>query len=129
VAENVVVTDQLPSGVRQQSADPRCVLSGQTLRCTIGTLAVQATVELHVTVEVLPAAAGTTLVNTAVVSGGGFNPNPAGTTSIVRTAVAAPVGGLAVTGTRLIVPLGAGSLLLLAGLVLVAWYVRTRREV
>ena len=129
-----MVTDVLPAGVRLVSADAGCVLSGQTVSCAIGTVDSGASTVRHLTVAVLPAAAGTTLVNTATVSGGGVNPNQSGTTSSVRTgpiagAPAAPPHGLAGTGLRLVGLLGAGALTLLAGLVLVTWYVRSRREV
>jgi hypothetical protein len=68
-----------------------------------------------------------------VVSGGGVNPNQAGTTSSVTTGpiagAAAPSGGLPVTGARLAALISVGALVLLCGLAFVAWYVRSRQEV
>ena len=78
--------------------------------------------------------AGTTIVNTAVVStstppGPTGAPLPASATVVTVPRSGPPPAGLPVTGANLLTRLGIGLLLLLVGLALVVWSVRTRRKV
>jgi len=59
-ANDVTVTDQLPTGVTFVSATAPCVESGGTVTCALGTLAAGSTVTLLVEVEVDPLPAGDT---------------------------------------------------------------------
>ena len=134
-ARDVTVTDALPASLRFVSS-PNCAASGQQVTCPLGTVPaggrVTATIAVTVAEGIPP---GTTIVNTAVVSTS-TPPGPAGAGTAghrdrgdrAEQRAAAPAG-LPVTGAHLLAPLGTGLLLLLVGLALVAWSVRTRRKV
>jgi uncharacterized repeat protein (TIGR01451 family) len=94
-AASVTVVDTLPAGVTFVSSvpgPPTCTLAGPTLTCDLGSLAVaaNATVTIVVTVNVAPG----DLVNTATVSGGGTDPDPANNSASATTTVRGAKGEL-----------------------------------
>ncbi|MFQ5578186.1 MAG: DUF11 domain-containing protein, partial [Anaerolineae bacterium] len=87
-ASGVVVTDTLPPGTPPLAfSDPPCVLAGNELGCTLGTLAPQATRTLTVTVQ--PAATGT-ITNSVRVAGVEPDPNPANNSAAQPTTFSTP---------------------------------------
>jgi uncharacterized repeat protein (TIGR01451 family) len=86
----VVITDTLPGGVTFVSATPSqgppCTLTGSTVTCNSGSLAVGASAT--VVIKVAPTTTGT-ITNTARVSGNQPNPNPANNTATAVTTVIA----------------------------------------
>ncbi|MEO5626084.1 MAG: hypothetical protein ABIQ70_08775 [Dokdonella sp.] len=87
------VTDNIPSALTIGTLPGGCSVSGQTVTCTIAAgLATGSPVSFVIAVTPTPAASGTTLANTATVSGGGDPSCPGGAncSSTVSTPVGAP---------------------------------------
>ncbi|QVW36135.1 S8 family serine peptidase [Geobacter sulfurreducens] len=85
-ATEVTVTDPIPAGATFVSASPGCALSGSTVTCNIGTLAVGGSVSY--TIVLSPTLAGT-LSNTFQAAGLTNDPAPGNNASAVYTPVAA----------------------------------------
>jgi uncharacterized repeat protein (TIGR01451 family) len=88
------VTDTIPATLTIGSVPGGCTSSGQTVTCTIAAgLAVNSPVSFVIPVTPTPAANGTTLTNTATVTGGGDPtcPGAVDCTSTVTTPVGAPM--------------------------------------
>lgn len=83
-ATGVTVTDTLPNNVAFLSASTGCVLSGQSVTCSVGSLA--GGVSRSLAIAVRPLKPGT-LTNTAAVSGDEADPNAANDTAIAATHV------------------------------------------
>jgi trimeric autotransporter adhesin len=83
-ATNVTVTDNLPAGVTFVSATPPCSFSG-SVTCVLGTIAAGSG-HPPLTITLVPTQPGT-LVNTASVSHGEFDPDSTNDSSTVTTAV------------------------------------------
>jgi uncharacterized repeat protein (TIGR01451 family)/fimbrial isopeptide formation D2 family protein len=82
-ATDVVITDPLPAGLNFiSSADCNAVMT-----CSLGTIPPQGSRTVEVVVETTPAVAGTTVVNTATVSGAEFDPNLDNNTSVAETVI------------------------------------------
>ena len=93
-ATSVTVVDTLPSAVTFVSSNPpapTCDLAGATLTCALGALAAggNATVTIDVTVN---GDATGLLVNTATVSGGETDPNPANNSASEPTSIETQAG-------------------------------------
>ena len=67
-AQNVTITDPIPSGLQFVSVSPGCTFAAGTVTCTLATLASGATATLTVTTSPTGGAAGQTLTNTATVT-------------------------------------------------------------
>jgi uncharacterized repeat protein (TIGR01451 family) len=99
-ATAVTAVDTLPAGVTFVSSSPgppACVLAGAALTCALGPLGVGAS--LSVTIDVTVNTPGGVLVNTATVSGGEPDPDPANNSAFAATLVGQGDGELA-HGTR-----------------------------
>jgi uncharacterized repeat protein (TIGR01451 family)/fimbrial isopeptide formation D2 family protein len=93
-ATNVVISDPLPPGLDFiSSADCDAVMT-----CNLGTIASGGDRTVEVIVETTPAVAGTTVVNTAVVSGSEFDPDLDNNTSVAETIID-PLADIAVVKT------------------------------
>jgi uncharacterized repeat protein (TIGR01451 family) len=92
-AQNVVVTDTLPVSTTYAGGDAACTANGDTVVCTVGTLAAGATRTLLVQVNVnLHIPAGTVITNAVVAS----SPTAAlPTTATATNTVAQPADGVA----------------------------------
>lgn len=95
-ATGVTLTDVLPPDVTFVSSvpgPPTCTLAGATFTCDMGPLAAggTTTATIHVTAN---APAGSTIVNTATVSGNEADPNPSNNSATATTTVAAAEGEL-----------------------------------
>ena len=96
-APDVVLTDALPAGLGEPDLPDGCTLTGRTISCSIGELAVEDTATKIITAAVDAASRGT-LSNTAVVSASPLDPNPGNNTSTI-TAPIRVTGTLSVTKT------------------------------
>lgn len=87
-AQSVVIHDQLPTGLTfvVAGSDGRCTASGQTVTCTIGTLAAQGRETLTLVVAVDPAIEADSVTNAASVTSPTPDPNP-----LCATCVAGPI--------------------------------------
>jgi uncharacterized repeat protein (TIGR01451 family) len=85
-AENVRVTDVLPSGLTFVSASPECALVSATVACTVPSIASGATRTFTVTAKVDAAPSGL-LSNTATVASDVRDPDPSDNTSTVAVPV------------------------------------------
>jgi uncharacterized repeat protein (TIGR01451 family) len=85
-ATTVTITDALPSQVTFSSASAGCALSGTTVTCTAGNLALNATATF--TISVIAQTVGTA-INTATVSADQADPTAANNTSSVTTVIGA----------------------------------------
>ena len=77
-ATDVIVTDTLPGGVVPVGAEPStgsCTRAGAVLTCPLGTLAVGATAEIAVTIDLLPTQPAGNVRNTVAVSSSSFDPD------------------------------------------------------
>jgi uncharacterized repeat protein (TIGR01451 family)/fimbrial isopeptide formation D2 family protein len=93
-ATNVVISDPLPPGIGFiSSADCNSVMT-----CNLGTIVSGGSRTVEVIVETTPAVAGTTVVNTAEVSGSEFDPDPDNNTSVAETVID-PLAEIAVEKT------------------------------
>jgi uncharacterized repeat protein (TIGR01451 family) len=93
-ATGVVVTDTLPPNTLFVSATPSqgsCTPAGSTVTCALGNMAVGAIVNIRMVLQVTPAAAGTTLVNTATVAANEFDIDPTDNTTTATVFVVPPV--------------------------------------
>ena len=79
-AQNITITDPLPSGLQFVSASAGCSFAASTVTCTLATLASGATATLTITTSPTGAAAGQTLTNTATVTS--TTPDPASTDNV-----------------------------------------------
>ena len=96
-ATSVTVVDTLPSAVTFVSSSPPCSLAGVTLTCMLGELAAGGNAMVSIEVTVNGDATGV-LVNTATVSGGETDPNPANNSATEPTAIeVTPQADLGVT--------------------------------
>ncbi len=89
-AAATVITDKLPVGVTfvPASSSPACTLSGTTVTCALGSLAMGATPSFTIVTTVDPAlAAGATLANTAAISSTTLDLNTANNSSAISTSV------------------------------------------
>ncbi|HMN02116.1 MAG TPA: S8 family serine peptidase [Geobacter anodireducens] len=84
-ATEVTVTDPIPAGASFVSASPGCALSGSTVTCNVGTLAVGGSVSYAIVLT--PTLAGT-LINTFQAAGFTNDPAPGNNASAVYTPVA-----------------------------------------
>jgi uncharacterized repeat protein (TIGR01451 family) len=87
------VSDTLPANLTPGTMPAGCTIAGQVVTCTIpASLAPGATASFAIPVTATPAAIGTTLTNTATVSGGGDPTCPGAThcSSTITTPVQAP---------------------------------------
>src|SRR5262249_37425423 len=83
-------TDPLPSGLSFVSANPgqgSCGAAGQTVTCTVGTLAAGQTVALNLAVNVGAAAANTAPANTAAVTSTTADPDTSNTSASANVGV------------------------------------------
>lgn len=87
-AANVSVLDSLPSGLGLVSANPSQGTCNATIACSLGTLARNGTAQVTVVAKALSSASGSTLRNTASVSGGQPDPNPGNDSSSADVSVA-----------------------------------------
>ncbi|BET58956.1 S8 family serine peptidase [Geobacter sp. 60473] len=85
-ATEVTVTDPIPAGATFVSASPGCALSGSTVTCNVGTLAVGGSISYAIVLS--PTLAGT-LSNTFQAAGFTNDPAPGNNASAVYTPVAA----------------------------------------
>ena len=95
-ADNVTVTDTLPTAVTLVSAPTDCTLAAGTVTCSLGTVAVGQTVTTNLGVEVTTGLASA-VTNTATVSSTTLDPNPSGKTSDTATVGVGAVANLALT--------------------------------
>jgi uncharacterized repeat protein (TIGR01451 family) len=107
-ATGVTLTDVLPPDVTfvySVPGPPTCTLAGASFACDMGPLAAggTTTATIHVTVN---APAGSTIVNTATVSGNEADPNPANNSATATTTVAAAEAELS-HGTNMLLDLAA----------------------
>ncbi|MCQ4163402.1 DUF11 domain-containing protein [Tahibacter harae] len=96
------VTDAIPAALTPGTAPAGCTIAGQDASCTIPAgLAAGASVSFVIPVTPTPAADGTTVTNTALVSGGGDTtcPTAAHCSSSTTTPVGAPQLSLAKTAS------------------------------
>ncbi len=90
-ATGVVLTDQLPAGVGVAGADPGCSVSGQSVSCAVGALALGASAQRSVDVSFGTALAGQSLQDTASVTGNETDLDPTNNSaSLVTTVGPAP---------------------------------------
>lgn len=92
-ANNVVVTDQVPSGLiyLPGSSDAACSLNGSTVSCQLGTMAQGSrTLTLAFTVPTVQNCSQTTISNTAVVSTSSTETNTGNNQSTATTTVTCP---------------------------------------
>lgn len=85
-----VVADTLPEGLTLRSASPSqgaCELSGGTVSCSLGLLAAGGSAQVVIVTDVPSGAAGTTITNSATVSGDAPDPDPANNSSTVSQLV------------------------------------------
>ena len=69
---DATVTDTVPTGLTINSAGPGCGFTGQVVTCTIAQADLQMTESVVITINVTPTvAAGSSVTNTATVTGGG----------------------------------------------------------
>lgn len=95
-ATGVVVTDALPAGVvfgGATASQGGCALSGATLSCSLGTLAVGASAQITVTARAPAALEGQTLLNVATIGGAEPDPVPSNNRAEVPTRVGPPEAG------------------------------------
>jgi uncharacterized repeat protein (TIGR01451 family) len=85
-ARDVVVTDSLPAQLTFVSGDPRCNAVGQTVTCSVASLAPGATQAFALVTNVAASATGE-LENTAQVTSTTGDPNPGNNTSTSRVPV------------------------------------------
>jgi uncharacterized repeat protein (TIGR01451 family) len=78
-APNAVITDNLPAGLTVTGIPDECTLTGTTLTCSLGTLAVGDIATIFYAAQV-PVTGGT-FTNTAAVTSDSTNPNPGDATS------------------------------------------------
>ena len=79
VATGATVTDELPAGLTPVGATPdqgSCTLAGATFTCALGTLPIGASTQVLVTARTEAAAVGTTVTNSAAVTGQQPDPDP-----------------------------------------------------
>jgi uncharacterized repeat protein (TIGR01451 family) len=82
-ATGVVISDPLPPGLNFiSSADCNAVMT-----CSLGTIPSGGSRTVEIVVETTPAVAGTTVVNTAEVSGNEYDPTPGDNTSTAETVI------------------------------------------
>jgi uncharacterized repeat protein (TIGR01451 family)/fimbrial isopeptide formation D2 family protein len=93
-ATNVVISDPLPPGLDFISSDD----CDAVMTCDLGTIVSGGDRTVEVIVETTPAVAGTTVTNTAVVSGSEFDPDLDNNTSIAETVID-PLADIAVVKT------------------------------
>jgi uncharacterized repeat protein (TIGR01451 family) len=99
----VAITDTLPTSLQLSgtptSSQGSCSIVGQTVTCALGGLANGATATVTIQATVRASASNTTVQNSATVSGGRFDPDPANDVSPVVSTTIAPAADLAVTHT------------------------------
>lgn len=89
-AQNVVISDTLPAGMAFVASPDGCTAAGNTVTCSIGTLAGRATRTMTFTARAdMSVARGTTLTNCAAVQAPGDR-NPANDQSCIDTTVPRP---------------------------------------
>ena len=96
-ADNVVVTDTLPTGITLAATVSGCTPgapSGGLITCSIGTLAAGASQTINLNVTAGAAAANTAPTNSATVSSTTPDPNPSGATSAMTTVGVGAVANL-----------------------------------
>lgn len=91
-ASSVSLVDTLPAGAAFSSASAGCAEAAGTVTCDLGTLSSGTSAVVDVTV--LPGAGAPSMTNTAVLTGGGVDPNSANDSASVTTGVvtALPAG-------------------------------------
>ncbi len=100
-ATGTAVVDTLPTGLQiagtPTASQGACTVTGQTVNCSIGTLASGATATVTILATVRAAASATTIGNVASVSGSRLDPDPANDTTTSTTTTVAPAADLIVT--------------------------------
>ena len=93
-ATNVVVTDELDSGVQFVSASAGCDLQGKTVTCTLASVPSSPAAGPTLTITVRPKNAGQITNTATIATGPGDNdPNTANNTATTTTTVTAAGGG------------------------------------
>ncbi len=102
-ATGVTITDTLPTGFTPAGTPTitggTCAFAGQTLTCTVASLANGGVRSISVPGTVAPGAAGVTLSNTASISAAQFDQDGSNNTTPAVTTVVAGVANLAITKT------------------------------
>jgi uncharacterized repeat protein (TIGR01451 family) len=100
-ATGVKITDTLPSTLQivgtPISTQGTCAVAGQTVTCTVGSLANGASATATIVAKLLPAAAASSVANTGTVSGNEFDPTPGNDASTPTTTTVSSAADLLVT--------------------------------
>jgi uncharacterized repeat protein (TIGR01451 family) len=118
IAEDVVALDILPGGVVPVSATPSagtCARAGALLACLLGDMAVGATEEIIVVIDLLPTEPEGTVVNSVAVGSATPDPDPRNNDDAAETTVNHPGGPLPITGAQLAGIIGLALILAGAG--------------
>ncbi|MEN0015780.1 MAG: DUF11 domain-containing protein, partial [Solirubrobacteraceae bacterium] len=102
-ATGVTITDTLPAALQlvgtPTASQGSCTAVGQTITCAVGSVTNGASATVTVAAKVLPAAASSSIANTATVAGSQFDPVPGNDSSSPATTVVGSAADLQVTQT------------------------------